>query len=841
MTAFLPGFFDWLLRCSFQASILIVLVLTVLAIVRRRIPARWQCLLWAVVLVRLMLPWAPQSRLSVFNWLPARAPQQVAANFSPDQRLGLSVPGRLPEFPDETARRSPLGSDGPVGAAAAAESVWTMRDVLRLAWLIPAVCLAAAISIGTVRLWRGIRCARPVLAPDTLGLLARCSAEMGLTGPPGLVQTTLVRTPCLFGIFRPLLLLPEGLLDQLPPERLRHVFLHELAHMKRHDVEAGWLLAAIQVLHWFNPLVWVAFRRFRSDRELACDAMAMEHLRPDEQKRYAETLIELVQGVARPALMPSLAGIFEGQSDLKRRIIMISTFGAVSRYGWVSGALLIAALAGAGLTDAKPAGSSTRPAVIADSPDSYVDASGRIVDKTDYPFVDDPQAIGKWESVDFVPAIKDFDPASPKWKGDLFLKELVLLNNGRTAQPWWRWTKGLITHKVDRTASKYAIKDIGGTTYMFFEWKSGDYAIRYEKPSYYVLKKVSSDVKALEGNWSKLPSDEEFNRGLQAKVDKLDIDKATLDDVTKLFGEPGRYYYGTKGEDPSGIVKTDRDHLPEAYVMEYPAGFFIFMAQGRIGEIRFHQPGYRFKGKLQVGDSVEDALKAVGQPSKTVNDRKLAFGDAVLYMDVDGKKGYGYYQRTDQHVRMFFSDRKVSALYVTRPGGPFDREGRQASARASDTPFSRALQEKADKLDLSTAKCEDIVKTFGEPTEYVWGSDVFKPEKLPSHYIMSYPDGFSVFMADGQIVELRFGEPNYAYKGKLKVGSSMEDAFKLLGQPDKTVTGEKNGFQNGVYYKDVTDGGDYYARKEQNVRMFAKDGKVLAIYVTRPGFDAGEK
>ena len=83
--------------------------------------------------------------------------------------------------------------------------------------------------------------------------------------------------------FRPLLLMPEGLIARLPHDRLRHVFLHELAHMKRHDVEAGWLLAVIQVLHWVNPLVWVAFRQFRGDRELACDAMALEHLGAEER------------------------------------------------------------------------------------------------------------------------------------------------------------------------------------------------------------------------------------------------------------------------------------------------------------------------------------------------------------------------------------------------------------------------------------------------------------------------------------------------------------------------------------------------------------------------------
>jgi beta-lactamase regulating signal transducer with metallopeptidase domain len=44
---------------------------------------------------------------------------------------------------------------------------------------------------------------------------------------------------------------------------LRHVFLHELAHLKRHDIALNWLFAGAQALHWFNPLVWLAFQQAR--------------------------------------------------------------------------------------------------------------------------------------------------------------------------------------------------------------------------------------------------------------------------------------------------------------------------------------------------------------------------------------------------------------------------------------------------------------------------------------------------------------------------------------------------------------------------------------------------
>jgi bla regulator protein BlaR1 len=128
---------------------------------------------------------------------------------------------------------------------------------------------------------------------------------------------------------------------------------------------------------------------------------------------------------------------------------------------------------------------------------STIDGQGHIVDKIDYPFVNDPQVIGTWKSVDFVDEMDQFRAGEKQWKGrggELYLKELIFLPNGKTFKPWWTWTKGLVFHSGDRTASKYTLKDIDGSTYMFYEWKSGDYTIRYRKPSYYVLKKVSSET-----------------------------------------------------------------------------------------------------------------------------------------------------------------------------------------------------------------------------------------------------------------------------------------------------------------------------------------------------------
>jgi hypothetical protein len=110
-------------------------------------------------------------------------------------------------------------------------------------------------------------------------------------------------------------------------------------------------------------------------------------------------------------------------------------------------------------------------------------------DKIDLPFVNDPNVIGEWVSVDFVSDPGRFEPEKQAWEGNLYLKGLTFLENGKMSERWLRWTKNMVIHKGDKTASRYETREINGSSYLFFEWKSGDVTIAGMKPRYYVLKK----------------------------------------------------------------------------------------------------------------------------------------------------------------------------------------------------------------------------------------------------------------------------------------------------------------------------------------------------------------
>src|SRR5213075_2089894 len=147
----------------------------------------------------------------------------------------------------------------------------------------------------------------------------------------GIVRAPQPATPALFGWRRPKLLLPDGLCKKLDDRELRMVFLHELAHVKRADVLLNWVIIFIRSLHWFNPLVWLAMRRLRADRELVCDAIVIVHLAVNERRAYGDTLIKLLDDFSDSGFRPSLAPIINHKHEIKRRVTMIAKFEPASR------------------------------------------------------------------------------------------------------------------------------------------------------------------------------------------------------------------------------------------------------------------------------------------------------------------------------------------------------------------------------------------------------------------------------------------------------------------------------------------------------------------------------
>jgi len=205
-----------------------------------------------------------------------------------------------------------------------------------------------------------------------LELLEDCKQAMGVRTIVGLAFTGQVQSPSLFGCLRPRILLPEHLADRIPLEELRCIFLHELAHLKRGDLWLSWLVAVLQALHWFNPLIWWAFARMRADRDAASDALALRRMPDGGSERYADTIVNLLESYIRSRRLPVVAAIVENRTQIERRLTRITQFKPPSRIASLLAAALVTLLATATLTDAQEIAVVPAQKQIAGSPPAYI-------------------------------------------------------------------------------------------------------------------------------------------------------------------------------------------------------------------------------------------------------------------------------------------------------------------------------------------------------------------------------------------------------------------------------------------------------------------------------------
>ncbi len=155
------------------------------------------------------------------------------------------------------------------------------------------------------------------------------------------------------------------------------------------------------------------------------------------------------------------------------------------------------------------------------------------------------------------------------------------------------------------------------------------------------------------------------------------------------------------------------------------------------------------------------------------------------------------------------------------------------------------INAKVAKLNINTANLDKVIKIFGEPTEYVWENKTYTKNKLPPTYLASFPNGFSIVMSGGKVTELRHTQAGYIWRGKIQVDDSLEKVLKVIGKPKKMITGQAMPkiASDQVLYKDINgeQGHCYYSNKIKGVRLFFRDYKVTALYVTRNDFSGREE
>ncbi|WP_454886878.1 M56 family metallopeptidase [Sphingomonas oryzagri] len=338
----------WIVQTLIASTLLMAIVLLLRAPVTRAFGARAAYALWLLPVLRMVLPPLPGWRMigvPIIYWRPEH------------KVVGLVDPGTAMKMTHDMAgtghghvltQLAPIARQMPVQMIVAAEPGPLLTGV---DWpmLLTAVWLGGAVLCFA---WQMIRY-RAFLARamrDALPLTRECGIDVLLSHH--------VDGPVAAGIVKRRIFLPADFMGRYTPEERRLALVHEAAHHDRFDLPANFVGLVVLALHWWNPLAHRAYRAFRSDQELACDATVLAGAQAGDRLAYGRAVLK-----SASARMPGVACALSHKAQLKQRIVMMTRkpigasrlmLGGVVAVAAIGGGLMLTASSTAFAQDAHP-------------------------------------------------------------------------------------------------------------------------------------------------------------------------------------------------------------------------------------------------------------------------------------------------------------------------------------------------------------------------------------------------------------------------------------------------------------------------------------------------------
>lgn len=297
-----------ILNMSFTASFVICFVM-ITRLLLKRAPKIFTYVLWSIVLFRLICPFSIESIMSLMPVNTKPISHEILYTQTPTIYTGLNQVDQL------VNNALPVAT---IGDSVNPMQIWTFIGLI--VWGVGVVILLAYGILSLIKLKRKLETSR--------------------YEENNIYITDQLEVPFVLGIIRPKIYLPEGLLA----DEKHYIILHEQIHIKRYDYIIRLISFIVVCIHWFNPLVWVAFFMAGKDMEMSCDEAVIKSLGNDVKKAYSCSLLSFAVGKRHTGLIP----LAFGEDSTKSRVKNVLSYKKPSF--WVVSIILLGILLlGAGL------------------------------------------------------------------------------------------------------------------------------------------------------------------------------------------------------------------------------------------------------------------------------------------------------------------------------------------------------------------------------------------------------------------------------------------------------------------------------------------------------------
>lgn len=306
--------------CNIFISIIIGVLLIMKKLFKPSLTSRMQYNLWFVLLGLLTVPFLPLQGIdkpfkhtSVME--AETAIQNAATNLSSGSENWIN------DFSIAVTRQDTSG----------------LNMALFYIWLLGIFAMLLFMLKSYFRLRRIEHSALPLQNEEVRRLFADCKKELHIHKEISIYSTAYIKSPFTVGFVHPRIYLPIHFISDYNESDCRFMLLHELQHYKHGDALVNGIMNLVNIVYWFNPLIWYALKEMRNDREIACDSSVLNILNEQDYEAYGNTLINFAEKISL-SVFPFASTMGGNIKQIRKRIINIASYQQKNHFQRVKGA-----------------------------------------------------------------------------------------------------------------------------------------------------------------------------------------------------------------------------------------------------------------------------------------------------------------------------------------------------------------------------------------------------------------------------------------------------------------------------------------------------------------------
>lgn len=316
------------------SSIMVIIIMFIRKFFKNQLSPKWTYNLWFLLLIALLLPYIPNQLLhfgDTFTWNGKPHGDNPTSSMITTGNNGSTESGNwMHDFSISVSKID----------------LTFLNNVLFIIWILGALFMVALFMHAWLKLRQIKKSIHLVNDHQMKALFEKCKQQLNISDSIVLGQSPLIKSPLTFGIFKTYIVLPSHVETWLSQDKIRYILLHELHHYKYKDIVTNYLIVIFQIVYWFNPLIWMAFREMRLDREIACDTAVLNTLDQQQHIAYGETILKFADATHLPKQHAMTNQFASPKKQLKKRMEQIVAFTPETKLDKLTSVLIFMLLCG---------------------------------------------------------------------------------------------------------------------------------------------------------------------------------------------------------------------------------------------------------------------------------------------------------------------------------------------------------------------------------------------------------------------------------------------------------------------------------------------------------------